>query len=139
MQFLTQKELIEAIGYTDNLVQNDLSLKQDNMTISKDATPLAGAGVVTTVNFTGGGVTAALVGNTVNVNIDAVSPTIGRFFYTQVVPSTTWVINHGLGFEVDVEVRNMGGQVVWADILHVNLNQVQVSFAQPFAGTATLG
>jgi len=139
MQFLTQKELIEAIGYTDNLVQNDLSLKQDNLTFAKDAAPLATAGLITSVNFTGGGVTAALVGNTVNVNIDAVSPTIGRYFFTQVVPSTTWVINHNLGFDVDVEVRSMGGQVVWADILHVNLNQVQVSFAQPFAGTATVG
>lgn len=136
MQFLTQKELIEAISYADDAISGDVTNKQDKLTISDENLPVAAAGAITTINFTGSGVQATASGSQVNVSVN---PSAARYFFVQTVPSALWTINHNLGFEADVEVRSSGGVVVWADIIHINVNQVQVTFAAPFAGTATVG
>ena len=59
--------------------------------------------------------------------------------FTQSSASATWTINHNLGFRPDVEVRNSGGQVVMAEILHVSINQAIIYFSSPTTGSAHFG
>lgn len=67
-------------------------------------------------------------------------PGPGAAFYdfTQASPAMTWTINHNLGYRPQVELRTVGGQVMLAEITHVSVNQVQVSFVVAIAGTARL-
>lgn len=60
------------------------------------------------------------------------------FRHVQGSASSTWVINHNLGIEPQVEVMSPGSVRVNAEVIHVNLNQVQVLFAVPYAGFALL-
>jgi hypothetical protein len=59
-----------------------------------------------------------------------------RYLHTQSVPSAAWVVNHNLGFRPNVSVTTLGGVVVWAEVLHVSINQAQVLFDDPRAGLA---
>ena len=61
------------------------------------------------------------------------------FDHTQSSASATWTINHNLGFKPDVEVRNSGGQVVMAEVLHVSVNQTLIYFSSPTTGSAHFG
>lgn len=58
--------------------------------------------------------------------------------YQQTTPSTSWVINHNLGYKPSVEVFNTGSQAIDADIVHTSLNQTVVSFTVAIAGFARL-
>jgi hypothetical protein len=60
------------------------------------------------------------------------------FRHVQGSAASTWVINHNLGIEPQVEVMSPGSVRVNAEVIHVNLNQVQVLFAVPYAGFALL-
>lgn len=51
-------------------------------------------------------------------------------------PQDTWVINHNIGRRPLVGVFSVGGVEMWAEILHVSLNQVIVYFDSPVAGYA---
>lgn len=61
------------------------------------------------------------------------------FFYTQVDPASSWVINHNLGFRpnVSVEEAGTGAQLMCAEIHH-SVTQVELQFNTPRAGTARL-
>lgn len=61
------------------------------------------------------------------------------FFYTQVAPASSWVINHNLGFRpnVSVEEAGTGLQLMCAEIHH-SVTQVELQFNIPRAGTARL-
>ena len=58
--------------------------------------------------------------------------------HDQPVAAATWTINHNLGLRPSVGVFTAGGQEVWAEVLHVSVNQVLISFDAPFAGFAIL-
>lgn len=58
------------------------------------------------------------------------------FTFVQTTPLATWIINHNLGYEPSIEVRNQSGQVVLVDVLHSSLNQSIIYAVVPFAGTA---
>lgn len=58
------------------------------------------------------------------------------FEYAQAVASATWVVNHNLGFRPNVAVLSVGGVEMWAEIVHISVNQVQVLFDFPRAGLA---
>lgn len=58
--------------------------------------------------------------------------------FNQPTPLSTWVINHNLGYMPQVTVFSLGGVEVEASIAHLSVNQVQVQFSQPFAGSAQL-
>ena len=58
------------------------------------------------------------------------------FQFTQ--PSQVWVINHNLGYYPQVTVYSLAHVEVEADVINVSVNQVQVQFSQPFAGSAQL-
>ncbi len=60
------------------------------------------------------------------------------FTYTQNTPSSTWIINHGLGYKPIVSIYTLGGQEIEADILHTSDNQTQIFFSVPTTGIARL-
>jgi hypothetical protein len=56
--------------------------------------------------------------------------------HTQSSASTTWLINHNFGFRPLVTVLSPGGAEVGAEVEHVSVNQVRISFAEPRSGSA---
>ena len=60
-----------------------------------------------------------------------------RYTHNQPVPSTLWTANHNLRYRPTVTIYSAGGVEVEAGILHVSLNQVQLSFNVAVSGTAT--
>ena len=81
------------------------------------------SGATYTISATGGG------GSGGNAN---------TFVFTQSSPASTWVINHGLNSPVGVTILSTGGVIVDSDVVEGSLNQVTVTFAQPFAGSAVV-
>lgn len=62
-----------------------------------------------------------------------------RFFlFEQPIPSTTWTINHNLGFKPSVELFNSGSQEIDGDVVNTSTNQTIISFTAPVAGFARL-
>lgn len=60
------------------------------------------------------------------------------FIFTQSTPSTTWTINHNLGYKPSVELFDTGSQEIDAEVVHTNNNQVIAYFNPATAGTARL-
>lgn len=60
-----------------------------------------------------------------------------RYTHTQGSASATWVVNHNLGYRPTVVVFSAGGIEVEATIIHISLNQTQISFNTAVTGTAT--
>jgi hypothetical protein len=58
--------------------------------------------------------------------------------HTQASPSSTWVVNHNLGFRPDVSVTSLGGLEVEAEVSHMDDTTCTISFSLPFAGRARL-
>lgn len=56
---------------------------------------------------------------------------------TQIVadPALVWTVNHGLGYRPVVGVRDETGAEIGADIVHLDLNTVQITFTGPTAGS----
>lgn len=51
-------------------------------------------------------------------------------------PLSPWVINHNLGRRPLVGAFSVGGVEMFAEILHINTNQVTITFDSPTAGFA---
>lgn len=60
------------------------------------------------------------------------------FNFTQDSPDTTWNINHNLGYRPSVELMSTGGLEMIGQVLHISVNQVQVSFNEAVSGFARL-
>ncbi len=58
------------------------------------------------------------------------------FVHTQGSASAEWIVNHNLGFKPAVEIFDVGGREVEADVLHMSDNQLRVYFTSAVAGTA---
>lgn len=56
--------------------------------------------------------------------------------FAQAIPTSTWVINHNLGFSPVVQTFSTGGEEIEGAVIHLTPNTTQVSFAAPIAGTA---
>ena len=61
-----------------------------------------------------------------------------KFTHVQAAATTTWVINHNLGFRPLVQAYTSGGLLIVGDIAQINLNQTTVSFTVSIAGYALL-
>lgn len=59
-----------------------------------------------------------------------------RFEHVQGSSSALWTVNHNFGFWPDITIFSTGGLRVEAEIIHLNLNQANVIFDDPFAGIA---
>lgn len=66
----------------------------------------------------------------------ASSAPVGGFEFTQESPALTWIVNHNLGYNPVVTVLSVGGLVLDASVLHTSVNQVQITFLTPTAGSA---
>lgn len=62
----------------------------------------------------------------------------GTYVHHQGSASSTWTINHNLGFFPNVEIVNSAGVAVVGDYQFVNVNTVIATFTDPFAGKAYL-
>ncbi|HEX8323436.1 MAG TPA: hypothetical protein VF595_05930 [Tepidisphaeraceae bacterium] len=58
--------------------------------------------------------------------------------HQQAVPSSEWVIAHGLGTYPDVTVIDSSGSLVFGDVTYTNLNTVTLTFGAAFGGQAIL-
>lgn len=56
--------------------------------------------------------------------------------HTQAVASALWTVNHLLGFRPVVDLYDNGGSKFEASVIHVSVNQLQVSLNSPLAGKA---
>jgi hypothetical protein len=65
-------------------------------------------------------------------------PVGSSYIHNQIVSSTTWTINHNLGFFPAVSVVDSGGNYVIGDVTYVSQNVVTVSFSSSFGGKAYL-
>ena len=62
----------------------------------------------------------------------------GGYVFTQSTPSTTWTINHNLGFRPTVELLDAGSQEIDGDVAHPSINQTIVTLNPATAGLARL-
>lgn len=60
------------------------------------------------------------------------------YVHTQTTPSTSWAINHNLGFKPSVELLDSGSQEIEGDVAHPSVNQVVITLALATAGSARL-
>lgn len=60
------------------------------------------------------------------------------YIHTQSIPSTTWTINHNLGFRPSVELLDAGSQEIDGEIAHPSVNQTVVKLNPSTAGVARL-
>lgn len=58
--------------------------------------------------------------------------------FTQSSPSTTWTVNHNLGYKPIVDVYDTGSQQIEALVTHPTVNQTLILLTTPVAGFARL-
>lgn len=60
------------------------------------------------------------------------------YVHTQSTPSTTWTINHNLGFVPSTELFSSGGEEIDGEVTHTSNNQTVVTFVTAVSGLARL-
>lgn len=65
-------------------------------------------------------------------------PAIGTYIHVQGTASSTWTINHNLGFFPNIEVVDSAGTAVIGNYQFIDLDTLIVTFRDPFAGKAYL-
>ena len=65
-------------------------------------------------------------------------PGIGAYIHTQDTATSTWTINHNLGFFPNVEIVDSAGSAVIGNYQFINANTLVATFRDPFAGKAYL-
>jgi hypothetical protein len=60
------------------------------------------------------------------------------YTHTQGVSSTTWTINHGLGFYPNLTVQDSAGTIYEGEITYTNSDSLTVTFSSAFSGKAYL-
>ena len=65
-------------------------------------------------------------------------PVGAGYDFNQTTPSSTWTINHNLGYKPSVDVYDSGSQEVDADVSHPTANQTVIVFSVPLSGFARL-
>lgn len=63
---------------------------------------------------------------------------LATFSYEQAVPSTTWHIEHNLGFYPSVTAVTYGGNHIIGEVNYIDENNVEVSFTKERQGYAYL-
>jgi hypothetical protein len=58
------------------------------------------------------------------------------FVYMQSLPASTWTVNHGLNKYPSVHIVDSNNNEVIADVQYTTVNQVVISFSEPFNGNA---
>jgi hypothetical protein len=79
-----------------------------------------------------------ITGTAPSQTLNFVLPTGGIYTHNQMSSSSTWTINHNLGYFPSVTVVDNGNNVVIGDVSYISINQVSVSFSASFGGKAYL-
>lgn len=87
---------------------------------------------------TGASPQVTITGTAPSQTINFVIPTGGAYTHNQGTSSSTWTINHNLGYYPSVTVVDNGDNVVIGDVSYISTNQVSVSFSASFGGKAYL-
>jgi hypothetical protein len=61
---------------------------------------------------------------------------VSSYDHTQSVAATVWTVNHNLGFYADVAVFTTGGLEIEAEVLHMSVNQTQITMLTAMTGFA---
>lgn len=64
------------------------------------------------------------------------SNTDKSYIFTQAVPSTVWIINHGLNKFPSVSVVNNNNILMYGEVSYIDANNLQVNFSAGFSGKA---
>lgn len=99
--------------------------------------------VTNTITVTDGdnGTTVVTVPVTNTVTATTVGPqgpSGAGYLHQQTSSSTTWVINHNLGFRPAVELFDSGSQEIDGDVAHPSVNQAIITLSPATTGTARL-
>lgn len=70
--------------------------------------------------------------------IEGMGVSDARIVYQQMTPAAQWDIAHGLGKYPSVMVVDSAGSVVIGNVRYLDENNVRLTFAAPFAGSAYL-
>lgn len=73
-----------------------------------------------------------------NQVLDFVIPVGGTFTHTQYSASSSWTINHNLGYKPNVTVVDSSGSIVEGTIQYTSQDSIVLLFSASFAGTAHL-
>jgi hypothetical protein len=65
-------------------------------------------------------------------------PSGAGYTHTQSAVSSTWTINHNLGYRPSVEILDTGNQEIEGSVSHPTVNQTVVTLTPATAGTARL-
>ena len=65
-------------------------------------------------------------------------PADAGYLHQQTSASTTWTINHNLGFRPAVELFDSGSQEIEGDVSHPSINQAIITVNPATAGSARL-
>ena len=120
------KQLLEDANVATELRQIGIQFKDEGSNLGDSVT-------VNAIDFTGAGVTASRLTNTLTVNIPGGST---GYTHTQGASAAEWIVNHNFGYKPNVEVRTVGNVVMDAEVLHNTDNQVRIYFAAALTGSA---
>lgn len=74
----------------------------------------------------------------INLNPSVVINQNSSFVYTQIDPSTEWVIQHNMGMVPNVSTEDLNGADIQGIVEPINNNLLKIYFNQPVAGKAYL-
>jgi len=105
----------------------------------------AGGGAVTGAQGTHG--TQGVQGATGTQGVQGIAGAVGSvqgivglvsYEFTQGTASSSWIINHNLGFKPNVTVVDSAGTIYEGEITYTNTNSLTVTFSAAFSGKAYL-
>lgn len=94
--------------------------------------------VLTVGTVTTGSAAVTITGVAPSQTLNFVLPVAGSYTHTQSSASSTWTINHNLGYYPSVSVVDSGDNLVVGDVNYLSVNTVSVSFSASFGGKAYL-
>lgn len=63
---------------------------------------------------------------------------LDNFVYDQVVPAEVWNITHNMSKYPSVTIINSANERVFADVVYIDDQSLQIKFSAPMSGRATL-
>lgn len=94
--------------------------------------------ILTVGTVTTGTAAVNITGTIPSQVLNFVLPVAGSYIHTQSGASSTWTINHNLGFNPAVSIVDSGENVVIGDVTYISTNTLSVSFTASFGGKAYL-
>ena len=83
-------------------------------------------------------VTVPITNTVTATTVGPQGPSGAGYLHQQTSASTTWTINHNLGFRPAVELFDSGSQEIEGDVAHPSINQAIITVNPATAGSARL-